>query len=128
MTATERLDIALESSLPATIESITIPPGKDRLTATVVFQRAGIAKLKATSGKLSPGYGVISVTQQEAADRQPAPGFGLRLASFREPAPPRAGLQARAEGAGVARRPAEPRVDDDGAGGGAQRTAGRCAA
>ena len=88
----ERLDVLLESSLPATIDRITIPPGKDAITATVVFERAGIAKLKASSGKLSPGYAVISITQQKAS-RSPVGNVGLQLASFREPAPPRAGLR-----------------------------------
>ncbi len=86
VSATERLDIALESSLPAKVERISIPQGRDSATATVIFERAGIAKLKATAGKLSPGYAVISVTQQ-AARRSPPPEFGLRLASFREPSP-----------------------------------------
>jgi len=86
VSATERLDIALESSLPAKVERISIPQGRDSATATVIFERAGIAKLKATAGKLSPGYAVISVTQQ-AARRSPPPEFGLRLAAFREPSP-----------------------------------------
>ena len=92
VTATERLDIAFESSLPATFESVTIPPGKDSASTSIVFQRAGIAKLKATSGKLSPGYGVISVTQRRSRN-DAAVAAGLRLVSFREPEAPRAGLK-----------------------------------
>ena len=79
--ATERLDVAIESSLPATIEKVTIPVGKDSAVTAIVFKRAGIAKLKASSGKLSPGYGVISITQQTAARVPPA---GIRLVAFRE--------------------------------------------
>ena len=82
--ANERLDVVIESSLPATIEKVTIPVGKDSATTVIVFQRAGIAKLKASSGKLSPGYGVISITHQSAATA-PAPAVGLRLVAFREP-------------------------------------------
>jgi hypothetical protein len=82
--ANERFDMTIESSLPATIERVTIPVGKDSVTAAIVFQRAGIAKLKASSGKLSPGYGVISITQKSAATA-PAPAAGLRLVAFREP-------------------------------------------
>ncbi len=85
--ANERFDVAIESSLPATIEKVTIPVGKDSVTTVIVFQRAGIAKLKASSGKLSPGYGVISITQQSAAT-DPAPAVGLRLVAFREPPAP----------------------------------------
>jgi len=81
--ATERLDVVIESSLPATIEKVTIPPGKDSVATAIVFKRAGIAKLKASSGKLGPGYGVISITQQSAA--VPARPAGIRLVSFREP-------------------------------------------
>ena len=81
--ATERLDVAIESSLPATIEKVTIPVGKDSAVTAIVFKRAGIAKLKASSGKLSPGYGVISITQQAAAAR--VPPAGIRLVAFREP-------------------------------------------
>ena len=84
VTATERLDIAFESTLPATFESVTIMPGKDSASTSVVFQRAGIAKLKATSGKLSPGYGVISVTQQRSRNDAGA-ATGLRLVHFRAP-------------------------------------------
>ena len=96
VTATERLDIAFESTLPATFESVTILPGKDSASTSIVFQRAGIAKLKATSGKLSPGYGVISVTQQRSRnDAGVAAAF--RLVAFREPprelTAPRAGLK-----------------------------------
>ena len=80
--ATERLDVAIESSLPATIEKVTIPVGKDSAVTAIVFKRAGIAKLKASSGKLSPGYGVISITQQAAAAR--VPPAGIRLVAFRE--------------------------------------------
>lgn len=82
--ATERLDVAIESSLPATIEKVTIPAGKDSVATAIVFKRAGIAKLKASSGKLSPGYGVISITQQAAA--APMRPAGIRLVAFREPA------------------------------------------
>ena len=49
-----------------------------------MFKRAGIAKLKASSGKLSPGYGVISITQQAAAAAPMRPA-GIRLVAFREP-------------------------------------------
>ena len=68
---------------PATIEKVTIPVGKDSAVTAIVFKRAGIAKLKASSGKLSPGYGVISITQQAAAVR--VPPAGIRLVAFREP-------------------------------------------
>ena len=95
VTATERLDVAFESTLPATFESVTILPGKDSASTSIVFQRAGIAKLKATSGKLSPGYGVISVTQRRS--RNDAAAAGFRVVAFREPLreamAPRAGLK-----------------------------------
>jgi hypothetical protein len=100
VSATEPLDVAIESSLPATIEKVTIPPGKDSVATAIVFKRAGIAKLKASSGKLSPGYGVISITQQAAAAR--VPPAGIRLVAFREqpavaaPAGLRLGLKALA--------------------------------
>ena len=74
----------IESSLPATFEKVTIPAGKDSVATNIVFQRAGIAELKASSGKLSPGYGVISITQQAAA--VPQRPSGIRLVAFREPA------------------------------------------
>ncbi len=92
--ATERLDVAIESSLPASIEKVTIPAGKDTVATAIVFKRAGIAKLKASSGKLSPGYGVISVTQQAAAAAPMRPA-GIRLVALREtPASvPRSGLR-----------------------------------
>ena len=38
--ATERLDIALESSLPAKVERVSIPSGKDSVTATVIFAQS----------------------------------------------------------------------------------------
>ena len=92
VTATERLDIAFESTLPATFESVTILPGKDSASTSIVFQRAGIAKLKATSGKLSPGYGVISVTQRTSRNDAGA-AAGFRLVALREPTAPRPGLK-----------------------------------
>jgi hypothetical protein len=86
VSATERIDVALESSLPATIERVTIAPGSDSVKTAIVFQRAGIAKLKASSGKLSPGYGVISITQQSSGNAL-APVAGLRLASLASSGP-----------------------------------------
>jgi hypothetical protein len=50
----------------------------------VVFEKAGIAKLKASAGKLSPGYAVLSITQQKSSELR-SPEFGIRLAAFREP-------------------------------------------
>ena len=88
-TATERLDVVFESSLPATFERVTIPLGKDSASTVIVFQRAGIAKLKATSGKLSPGYGVISITHQAVATA-PAPtaGYAWLPSASRRQSPP----------------------------------------
>jgi hypothetical protein len=39
--ATERVDVALESNLPATLERVTIPVGKDSAATVIVFKRAG---------------------------------------------------------------------------------------
>jgi hypothetical protein len=88
---TERMAVSLESSLQAKVEPVVIPAGKDSVTATVIFERAGIAKLKASSGKLSPGYAVISITRAKA--RAFVPGTGIRLASFREPPTQAPGLK-----------------------------------
>ena len=51
----ERMVVALESNLRVKIEPVVIPPGKDSVTVTVIFERAGMAKLKASSGRLSRG-------------------------------------------------------------------------
>jgi len=85
--ATERLAVAIDSSLPATFQKITIPAGKDSVTTTIVFERAGIAKIKVSARKLSPGYGVISITKPSRTAAL-VPPVGLRRVVFRElPAP-----------------------------------------
>jgi hypothetical protein len=88
---TERMAVTLESSLQAKVEPVVIPAGKDSVTATVIFERAGIAKLKASSGKLSPGYAVISITRARAQGL--ALETGIRLASFGEPSTQAPGLK-----------------------------------
>lgn len=84
--ATERLVVAIESSLPSTIEKVTIPAGTDSVTTTIVFERAGIAEIKASAGKLSPAYGVISITKPSPTAAHVSTS-GLRRVAFRELAP-----------------------------------------
>jgi hypothetical protein len=79
----DRVDVTIESTLPPSSTRVTIPAGKTSATALIVFERAGIAKLKATSGKLSPGYGVISITRQAASLEASEPYAKLRLAALR---------------------------------------------
>jgi hypothetical protein len=79
--AAERIDVMLESTLPASFERAVIPVGKDSVTVSAVFDRAGIAKLRATSGKLAAGYAVISITQRRTTAVR-MPEFGVQRVSY----------------------------------------------